>query len=95
MSYSCPHGPAYHDSDTPLVGTDQTRFHGDVSQGCLIVTGNVATAVGVLPPDEQFFVAGHETTSSLLAWTGLYLFSVTRKSDGKSVLKSKWVIESK
>jgi hypothetical protein len=33
-----------------------TTFHGDVSQGCLLVQGNQAIAVGLLPPSEQFSV---------------------------------------
>jgi len=38
---------------TNLAG-DRQSFHGDVSEGCLIVTGNRAVAVGRLPEDERF-----------------------------------------
>jgi hypothetical protein len=41
--------------DVPVFGIDGT-FHGDVSEGCLLVTGNRAVAVGKLPPEEQFNV---------------------------------------
>lgn len=41
-------------------GTYQT-FHGDVSQGCMIVAGNTALVIGRIPESEQFTVPGFGT----------------------------------
>lgn len=49
---SNPSGSIEYSSDAP--GLPQQHFHGDVSQGCVIVNGNTATVVGILPPSEQF-----------------------------------------
>ncbi len=41
-----------------IFGTTETNFHGDVRDGCLIVVGNTALAVGELPESERFVVPG-------------------------------------
>lgn len=42
-----------------LAGTTSGDWHGDVSEGCVIVSGNTAVAVGKLPESQQFEVPGH------------------------------------
>ena len=43
----------------PFFGaTEQTLFHGDVREGCMIVVGNQAVVVGRLPESEAYFFAG-------------------------------------
>ena len=42
---------------SPVSGGPQV-FHGDVSEGCLVVVGNTAVAVGRLQEDEEFDVPG-------------------------------------
>jgi hypothetical protein len=49
-----PRGEVTLSTDAILEGTTLQHFHGDVKDGCLIVTGNRATAVGELPASEQF-----------------------------------------
>lgn len=46
--------------DTDL-GSVTTTFHGDVSEGCLVVVANKAVAVGHLPEDEQYTLEGFGT----------------------------------
>ena len=41
-----------------IFGTTNTQFRGDVSNGCLIVNGRTALAVGELPESERFVVPG-------------------------------------
>lgn len=36
-------------------------LHGDVSQGCMITTGNQVVVVGKIPPEEQWFTVGFGT----------------------------------
>jgi len=46
-------------------GSPPTAFQGDVSQGCLIVHGNTAVAVGKLPESEQTVIPGFGTVDYL------------------------------
>src|SRR5207302_10936696 len=62
---SNPRGEVTVTTNATLAGTMQTNFHGDVSRGCLLVTGNQATAVGELPESEQFEVPGVGTVRFL------------------------------
>jgi hypothetical protein len=49
-----PNGTIVADTYKNLGDTATTTFHGDVSQGCLLVQGNQAIAVGKLPVSEQY-----------------------------------------
>ena len=42
----------------PTVGARPQTFHGNVKDGCLIVVGNRAVAVGRLPQEQQYVVPG-------------------------------------
>ena len=44
---------------TFLIG--ERTLHGDVSQGCMITTGNEVVVVGKIPPEEQWFTEGFGT----------------------------------
>ncbi len=65
-----PQGSITYSSDSP--GLPQSNFHGDVSQGCLIVQGNTAIAVGMLPQSEQFIVQTNGGPR-LIEWVGVWV----------------------
>jgi hypothetical protein len=58
-----PSGTIIAQTYTSLDVSSLTTFHGDVSQGCLLVQGNQAVAVGMLPVSEQFPVG-----SKVIEW---------------------------
>ena len=43
---------------TATFNTGERTLHGDVSQGCMITTGNEVVVVGKIPPEEQWFTEG-------------------------------------
>lgn len=58
-----------------------TTFHGDVSQGCLLVQGNQAEAIGKLPANEQVtFVDGGGHTH-LITWVAVVIQDNGASSD--------------
>lgn len=54
-------------------------YHGDVSQGCVLVNGNTALVVGLLPASEQYTVPGFGT----VAYDALYVVDNGNPSRGQ------------
>jgi len=72
---SNPSGTVTYSSDAP--GLPQRSFSGDVSQGCLLVSGNHAAVVGELPPSQQFT---DPVSGRLIKWV-----AVVVEDNGRSV----------
>lgn len=68
----------------PITGEAQV-FHGDVSEGCVRVTGSGAIVVGKLPPEEQFNVPPPAPQPFLIEFIGLIVADNGEPMNGQPV----------
>jgi hypothetical protein len=63
-----------------------STFHGDVAQGCVLVQGNQAAIIGLLPADEQFtFLSGGGTVTHLVKWVDVVIQDNGASGDDSAV----------